>query len=232
MTETTKYVELNSLEAKLDAEIAHLHRQKTINLIIGAFLMVIIFGYFYFMSKKVKKLMEPQEIAAMASQRVVSYLPDVRATLEETARKEVPLLVDNLITKALKESIPEARARLKTLILSTADKAMDDAETVFFDQVNQHLKTHGNELRSLAADLTTNEGAKAYEDAIYKNLEEAVQDPSVQVDLLGYGVALEELDGTLLYLSQEQISLTPEEESARDLIAVFRELMNRARRPS
>jgi hypothetical protein len=232
MTETGKYVELNNLEAKLDGEIAHLKRQKTINLIIGAILVVIIFGYFYFMSRKVKKLMEPQEIAAMASQRMVSYLPNARATLEETARKEVPLLVDNLINKLLKESIPGARARVKTLILSTADKAMDDAETAFFNQVNQHLKTHGAALRSLAADLTTNEGAKAFEDAIYKSLEEVVQDPSVQVDLLGYGVALEELDGTLLYLSQEKISLTPEEESARELIAVLRELMNRARRPS
>jgi hypothetical protein len=232
MTETGKYVELNNLEAKLDGEIAHLKRQKTINLIIGAVLVVIIFGYFYFMSIKVKSLMEPQEIASMASQRVVSYLPNARATLEETARKEVPLLVDNLINKLLKESIPEARAQIKTLIISTADKTMDDAETVFFNQVNQHLKTHGAALRSLAADLTTNEGAKAFEDAIYKTLEEVVQDPSVQVDLLGYGIALEELDGTLLYLSQKKISLTPEEESARDLIAILRELMNRVRRPS
>lgn len=232
MTENSKYVELNELEAKLDADIAHLHRQNSINLIIGAVLIVIIFGYFYFMSRKVKELMDPQEIASMASQRVVSYLPDARATLEETARKEVPLLVDSLINKLMKENMPQARAGVKNLILSTADKAMDEAETVFFEQVSKQLKTHGAALRSLAADLTTNEGAKAFEDAIYKSLEDVAQDPSVQADLLGYGFALEQLDGTLLYLSQQNITLTPEEESARDLIAILRELMNRARRPS
>ncbi|MBN1867689.1 hypothetical protein JW916_10390 [Candidatus Sumerlaeota bacterium] len=229
MTETSKYLELDNLEARLDGEIVHLQRQKTINLIIGAVLMVIIFGYFYFMSGKVKELVEPQEIAAMASERVVSYLPDARATVEETARREVPILVDKMITKLLTESVPEAHARLKTLILSGADKAMDDAETVFFNQVNQHLRTHGATIRSLSADLTTDGDTKAFEEALYKTLEESAQDPSVEVDLLGYGVALENLDGTLMYLAQENISLTPEEESARDLIAVLRELMNRAR---
>jgi hypothetical protein len=232
MTDTTKHTELDILEAQLDKDTAHFQRQNTINLIIGAFLVVIIFGYFFFMSRKVTELMEPQILASMASQRVVSYLPNARATLEETAREEVPLLVDNLISKLLKESIPEANAQVKTLILSTADEVMDEAEAVFFDQVNQHLKTHAAALRNLAADLNTDEGVRAFEEAIYKTLQEAVQDSSVQVDLLGYGVALEELDGTLLYLSQEKMSLTPEEESARDLIAIFRELITRARQPS
>jgi hypothetical protein len=48
------------------------------------------------------------------------------------------------------------------------------------------------------------------------------------VDLIGYGIALQELDGMLLYLATEEASLTPEEQTVRELISIFRELMNRA----
>ncbi len=199
---------------------------------IGAVLIVIIFGYFYFMSLKVKELMQPEVTAAMASQQVVSYLPEIRASMEETARTEAPLLIDNLINKFLKETIPATHIKLKTLILSTADKSMEDAETSFFNQVSQQLKNHGATLRTLVADLSTPKGAKDFEDAILKTLEDVMQDPSVQADLMGYGLELEELDNTLFYLSQEKVSLTPVEESARELIAILREFMNRTRQTS
>lgn len=228
MTNTGISFELKKLEAQMDGEIAHLQSQRNSNLIIGLVLMVIIFGYFYFMSLKVRQLMEPEATAAMASQQVVSYLPELRISLEETARKETPLLIDTLINKLLKESIPAAHNNLKTLILSTADETMDNAETAFSNQVTQQLKLHGPTLRTLAADLSTPEGTKDFENAIFKTLEDIMQDPSAQSDLMGYSFQLEELDRTLLYLSQDNNSLTPAEESARELISIFRELMNRA----
>jgi hypothetical protein len=229
MKKTGISLELNNLEAQMDGEIAHLESQRKSNLLIGLVIMVIIFGYFYFMSLKVRQLMEPGVAAEMASQQVVSYLPELRISLEKTARQEAPLLIDTLINTLLNEGIPTAHNNLKTLILSTADEMMDNAETDFFNLVNQQLKLNGPTLRTFAADLNTPKGAKDLENAIFKTLEDVMQDPSVQSDLMGYGYQLEELDRTLLYLSQENTSMTPVEESARELIAILRELMNRAR---
>jgi hypothetical protein len=220
--------ELDALEARLDAETEHLRRQKTVNIVVGVILILIVFGYFLFMTGKVKDAMEPQGVAMMASERVIGYLPEARVTLEATARKEVPVLVDKLIDGLLKQRVPEARGKVKARILVLADKAMDDAESIFFDQINFYLKQHGEELRSLAADLSTDEGTHAFEDALYNTLEEAVNSPEIQVDLIGYGIALQELDGMLLYLATEEASLTPEEQTVRELISIFRELMNRA----
>lgn len=228
MTDNRTAVELDALEARLDAETEHLQRQKTVNIVVGLILVVIIFGYFLFMSGMVKNALEPQGVAMMVSQRVVSYLPEARATLETTARREVPVLVDKLIDALLKQRVPEARAKIKARVLALGDKAMDDAESIFFDQINLHLKQHGEKIRSLAADLSTDEGTHAFEDALYATLEEAVNSPDIQVDLIGYGIALQELDGMLLYLATEEASLTSEEQTVRELIAIFRELMNRA----
>lgn len=228
MTDTRMTAALDALEARLDAETEHLRRQKTVNIVVGSILIIIVFGYFMYMSSMVKNALEPQGVAMMVSERVVSYLPEARSTLETTARKEVPILVNKLIDTLLKQRVPEARAKVKAHVLTLADKAIDDAESIFFDQINYHLKQHGDKLRSLAADLSTEEGTLAFEDALYATLDDAINSPDIQVDLIGYGIALQELDGMLLYLATEEDSLTSEEQTVRELISIFRELMNRA----
>lgn len=232
MTTNRQNTELDKLEATMDAEIAHLRNQQTVSLVGAVVLIVIIFGYFFIMSGKVRELMNPDEVAYMASERIVEYLPNAQAPLQEAIRTEVPILADSLIDKLIHENIPQARLQLEAAILSGADKALDETETVFFEGVDVHLQAHGETLRSLSADLSTTEGSKAFEDALYKSLADVARDPSVKADLMGYGAALNHLERTLTYLSQETVQLTPEEETTRDLIAILRELIQRSRQSS
>ncbi|MBN1515542.1 hypothetical protein JXA32_03125 [Candidatus Sumerlaeota bacterium] len=229
MNDSSNNTDLKSLEAKLDAEIAQLKRHNNNNLFVGFVLMAVIFGYFAFMSGKMKEAIEPDEVAAIAIDRVVDTLPRTRAALEETASEEVPALVDGLFDKILRESLPEFRSWIQSQILSTADQLVNGADDFFYELVQGHMKTHGETLRNAAAQLADDEGAAMFEDALYELLEASVKDSDMEVDLLGYGAVLEHVNEMLAYLAEDSAEFTPEEETTRELIATIRELANRVK---
>jgi len=227
MVDNNKANELNKLAGRIEEEIAGISKHKKLTIIFGVLSIIIILGYFSIMAKLARDALEPTGLAEVVSEQITNYLPEFRRDLEEVAKREIPNYIDAIMFKLTNESIPGLRLHLEDKLIAKADEAIIEIEKLLFEQVDMLLITQGDKIRTLAADLSSDKGTEAFENSLYEMLDEALSTPEIQEELIIYKLAFEQLDGILLYFSQDEFPLSDEDKTVRELIAVLRELLNR-----
>lgn len=220
---------LDQLESKLDAQLASLNRSRNLNLILGIVLIVVIFGYFQFIGGIVKPFSDPKELSSILWAQFTSRIDTVRATAEKQAIEMTPMLVDRIADTLIHDKIPEGRKEVEKLVRREAEIKFNAAEKQVIESFDAAIKEHGPELRLLIAELKTDEGRIAFEDDLYKIMEEAVQDQGIMVQLDSLGYVLKDIDGMIAHYADPANEKTDDEKLLAELIAMMRELSDRTR---
>ncbi len=219
--------ELKLIGKKLDDELSNILKQRKKTIIIGIASIAIMLIYFSIISILVTDVLDPSSLAYAISEQVVKYIPDLRKDLEKTAKKETPAFVNVLMDQIVYESIPKIRVKFEKKILNKAEKSMIEIEELLFEQIEILLIKNRDRIEVLSANLSSDEGKDAFEKNLYEMLEDILETPEIKEELESYKIAIKQLDGILLYFSQDDFPLSEEDKTIRELIAILREFLNR-----
>lgn len=221
--------DLDRLEQRIDAQLAKSQKTATMSLVLGIILVVVMIGYFAFAGSYIRQFLVPKDLSLMVTDQVVTRIPEVRAELEATAKREVPALVDTMVTSLVTEHIPNARKTAEKTIVEETTRALDKYEDQLLTKFDETIEAHRENIKGMAAQLSTDEGRQMLENDLYQLFEDTITDENMQADLEGYAQALADIDMTLEVLSDSDGShLNDEQLALRRLLAIVREMGNRS----
>ena len=218
---------LNALAAKIDAQTEKARRTQVITVVVGIIFIVVLLVYFGFMSGLTKEALEPQGVATMLGDTATTQIKSLNKEAQTFIKSEAPVLINNVITRALDEQLPEGRKTLEESIKSESSKLLQKYEDEIYKGVDDALAKYGANIKEFASKLRTEEGTKEFEDAVYGVIDEAVSSDEIRMELDTYGEALKTIDGTLERLVSAE-DLTEDEIALRHLLQVVREITRRS----
>jgi flagellar basal body-associated protein FliL len=229
MADTEKMMkQIVRIEEKLDRQISRAKKSQTTTVVIGVVLVLVMIGYFSWAGSQVRTILEPQGVAQMGSEEVVKMIREYRPEVEKVARERAPEMVDELVTELITNQLPRGRAFLQEELQKEAVMQLDSMTEYIIDEFNTMMDTHEDNIKQMAKDLQTTEGMQAFEDEMYNQINEALNDDEIAMQLELYGQALEDVRKTLDELTAEDIEMTRAQKATYDLIAVTRELASRS----
>ncbi|MCC6546780.1 hypothetical protein IT570_06385 [Candidatus Sumerlaeota bacterium] len=219
--------ELNVLENKIQAQLDAAHRVRNMNIIVGIVLIVIVTGYFQYMKSQLAQFSEPKELAKVAAGLAQPNISKLSDHIDAQAREKLPELVDNAFTHVVNDRIPQIRQRLETEVKAKLDQVVAKSETAIIGGFEQTLRDHGKELPELVKNLQTPEGKEAFEEDVFKMLEDAIKEEQIAAQVDSYGAVLKDVDSMLKHYSDPASEKTQDEQLVCEMIAIMREMSKR-----
>ena len=219
--------ELNVLENKLQAQLESAHRIRNTNIIVGIVLIVIVTAYFQYMKKMLVPFSDPNELAKVASGMVLKDIDKLSDQIDAHARTQVPVIIDGVITHVVQERIPQGRQHLEAEVKAKLDEAVAQSEQAIIEGFEYTLRDQGKELADVVKSLQTAEGKEAFEEDMFKMLEDAIKDEHVVAQIDSYGATLKDVDNLLKHYSDPKSEKTEDEKLVCEMIAMMREISTR-----
>lgn len=224
----TLTAQLDKLERRIEDEVSKSKRSMTISVIVGIVLVVILIGYFSFMSSLVAEAAEPEGLAQMASVEINERIPEVSKQLEQTAKEQAPELVNAAINYVVDEQLPGARKAAEDTIKKEVEAALDKYEAEITTTVDETMDKHRENIKQLASQLTTAQGKADFEEELYRVITESLEQQDIKMQMEMYRMALMDINAMLGFMAEEEFAATQEQEALRNLIGILRELASRA----
>ncbi len=219
---------LNSIEQKIDAQIARAKRHQMVTIVIGVILVIVVLGYTSYISGLLRDVLTPESTAEIASQSIIDRLPEVLDEVEKNVESEAPKLVDDLITQLINEQIPSFREAGEERIKSESSEQIRNMTAFLIAQIDTVIDENEERVNQMAELLETTEGKEQFQQEMYNLMKESLNDSQIQVELDSYGIALAEIESNLVRLTADTKDLTKEEQALFELLAVVREMANRS----
>jgi hypothetical protein len=217
------------IEARLDQSIEKQAKAQRTNIVVGVILLAVVLGYFTVLNFMVRDAVTPDSIAEVAVGYAEEEIPKLTAEL----RRDVAGRADTLVNQAVDQGLnllPEVRKQAESFILSETRIHMAKAESEINALTDFAFDNHGEDVRGLIADLSSNEGQIALETELYDMLTALFMESNVKVDIEGYGLTLLHMNDKLLRL-RDANDLTEAEKIERDIIVALREFSDRSDAP-
>jgi hypothetical protein len=218
---------INALAAKIDAQANKARTTQVVTIVVGLVFVVVLLGYFAYMSSLTRQALEPEGVANVLSDAVTSRVKGVNKEAQSFIKSEAPKIMNDVITRAIDEQIPGWRANLEAAIKEQSSELLQKYEDEIYKGVDETLAKYGENLKTFAANLRTEEGTKEFEDAIYKVIDEAINMQEIRMDVEMYGEALQTIDGMLERLVTGE-DLSQDEQALLRLLGVIREITRRS----
>lgn len=221
---------IKSLEGRLDQQIAKAKSAQTTTIIIGIVLVLFMVIYFSWASTQLQNVLQPTDVASVASDQIVTSIQEYRPEVEKMAREEAPQMVNRLVDEVVLRQLPEGRQFIEEFIEEEGDRNIQAMTEFILDQFNMVMDNHEDEVREMVEALQTEEGKQQFEEEMYNRIQEAMSDDEIMINILAYGDALDEIERNLKLIAE-----TPPEEmddlqkATYDLLVVVRELGGRSK---
>jgi flagellar basal body-associated protein FliL len=222
--------QVQSVAAKLDAEVNRVKKGQTITISVGVVLIIFIMGYFGFMSGYVKDALDPKGLALMAGTQITERIKEYRPQVEKAAKENAPILVDKMVSELFDVQVPKGREALEKAIMEEGDQNLEAMQEYLLDQFDIVMEAHQDNVQELVNLLKTSEGRDEFRKAVYDQINEAMADQEIEISLASYGDALADVENKLSTLSEkDEADFTSTEKATYDLLVIVRELANRSK---
>jgi hypothetical protein len=212
-------------EQRLDEAVASVNKTKTTTVVLYVLLAAIIGGYLTWAGIMVREMVNPANLSPIITTKINDSIPQARREIASRIKKEAPLLVDQATARLL-EQLPEGRKAIRETVEKLAEEQIHKIERDLDALVSDALQRHGDELNAVAKDLQTDEGREAFENSLYAALTEPLNDPTINPNIKGYGLLLQQLADRLERLATAT-DLTEQERTERDFLIAIREVSQR-----
>jgi hypothetical protein len=219
--------ELDNLEKKIAEQLEAANKVKQINLILGIVLIIIIFGYFQFIYVKITPFAEPKPLAETVMGFASERVEHISEFADQQAKETVPKLLDDVIDGLIQDRIPNGRKELEKALKKELDIALGKTENGVMEAFDKAMEEHGNELHMLVKELQTNQGREAFEDDLFKIMDEAISEPDIKVQIDTYGIVLGDIDGLLKYYADPTTEKTDDQKLVAQMLSMVREISDR-----
>ncbi|MBI1290787.1 hypothetical protein GC173_06030 [bacterium] len=226
MADTTSQ-KIAALAAKIDAQTDKARRSQVVTIVVGIVFIVLLLGYFGFMSGLTRDALEPEGVASVIGSKIKEQVEGVNESAQAYIKGEAPKILDDVITKALDEQLPAGRKALQESIKTESAKLLQKYEDEIYKGVDDTIAKYGTNIKEFAAKLKTEEGTKEFEDALYKVIEESISEEEIREDVDTYGQGLSDIADIMDRLVAGE-DLSADEAALLHLLQVVRELTRRA----
>lgn len=218
---------LNGIENRLDENIRKANSGRFWTMTVGLILVAILVGYFSWISMMVREMLKPQDLVGVISVQVMEHAKASRPELEKMAVENTPILLNDMIDYVVKEGIPTARKEAVVSVKEGAKPYLDDVTSKLLNATRDLLAENEAEFRTLAGDLKTNEGRDAFEQRLYKDITDSLDEPEIAEQLTMYGEGLKHVADTLERLAKGEGQLSEMDQATFDLISIVLAMANR-----
>lgn len=218
---------LNGVENRLDENIRKANSGRFWTLTIGLILVAVMVLYFSWISMMVREMLKPEDLVGVISVQVIDHAKASRPDLEKMAVENTPVVLNDMIDYVVKEGLPAARKEAVVSVKEGAKPYLDDVTEKMLNASRDLLANNEEVFRSLAADLMTPEGRDAFEERLYKDITDSLEDPKIGEQLAMYGQGLDEVANTLERLAKGEGPTSELDRATFDLMAVVLAMANR-----
>jgi flagellar basal body-associated protein FliL len=219
---------LNQLERKIEEQINKARRSQVITIVVGVVFVVVLLGYFGYMSKLTRESLEPEGVSSVIVDNLKRRVQGLSGEAEKLVRAEAPKILNDMITNAVDRQMPQMRTELETAIKTQTAALLQKYEDEVYKGLEDTLAKYGENIREFATQLTTAEGTAAFEESLFSVIDEALRtDEELILEVQTYGEAIATVDAILNHLVSGN-ELTEEEAALLRLIQVIREITKRA----
>lgn len=218
---------LTALEESLDKDIKRSNSMQMTTMIVGVILILIIGGYFAWAGYWTREMMQPKELAGMASTSIVTFIRDYRPTAEREAQANAGPLVNRLVDEVLENQLPSGRRFLESYAQEETARALDRMTEYLMVELEASLVANQQLITDMSENLETSEGREEFRQGIVEVIEESISDPEIERQIDEYAFALKDLEGTLTRITTGGENLSASEKATYDLVAVVLELADR-----
>lgn len=215
-----------TLETQLRGQIARVNSAKRTTLIVGVIVIVIIFGYMFWLSSMLRPYANSTELAGIVSTAANDYaqeqVPQIAAQLKEAAPAAVKSLCDRAV-----ESVPQIReyAEEQTVALMESFTASLDEKVDAI--VTEMIKQHKGELEPLIEAAAAKGNEEELEKAFKDSLEELIG-PEMDRVFAEFNQDMDVAQRMLAYYAQPDDKLTSAELANKYLITAVLGFINEA----
>jgi len=220
--------QIDAIDSKLAKMLDSTRSSKTLMLVGGIILVIILIAYFQWAAAYAREFSQPKVLSQIVTSQAVDQFSTMRATMETEIKTEVPKAFDAILDDTIKKHIPEGRVALVKYLKKEMQVALDHTEDMIIGRFDSSFKEQSTEIGRLVRELKTTQGRDSLEDDLYKQMVEALESQDVGVEVETYAVAVEDIQNTLAKLSDPVAQLSEEEIQVRDLISIIREMMKRS----
>lgn len=220
---------IRQLDERIQSHLDKANRARNVSIILGIVIIVIMIGYFSWASTQVRKVSQPQDIAQVAGGFIVDKFDASKPELEKSVTEMAPKMVNTVIDDLVKSRLPEGRKAIQDTVIKEADKQIAAVQETILDELDKIMENHGENIRALAQNLDTNEGREAFQEEVYKQLNEIIADEEIKTQVDTYGIALQDIDGMLARVMDPSKHESRMDEVTHELLVVIREMANRAK---
>ena len=220
--------QIDTIDSKIAKMVDSTRSSKTLMLVGGVILVVILTAYFQWASSYAREFSQPKVLSQIVTSQAVEQFSTMRASMETEIKTEVPKAFDAILDDTIKKHIPEGRVALVKYLKKEMQMELNRSETMIIDRFDASFKEHSGEIGRLVRELKTTHGRESLEDDLYKQMVEALESQDIAVEVDTYATALEDIQKTVTHLSDPAAELSDEDVQVRHLVSIIREMMKRS----
>lgn len=214
---------------KLDDQMRRAKKSQTTSIVIGVILVLFLIGYFSWASSQVRSILQPDSVAQMASETMVKRIREYRPQIEDAARENAPELVDKLVDQMIMRQLPQGRKALQDALLEESDRRLAAMADYIIEEFDRIMDQHEDNVKDMVELLKTDAGMLAFQDQLYDDINTAMDDQEIAMQMDMYGEALKDFHATMKAMNE----INPEDmdelqRATYDLILVTREMASRS----
>jgi len=216
---------VNNIERKLDGQLSKVNREKMTTLVIYTILVIIIFGYTFWLRGQTNELTGDSVVEVVIG-TAQEKIPEARSALKEQFVDNADQLLNDQADK-LVELIPAKRQELETYAKSQVAKSLLIAQENFGELFQNTLQAGRAELEPMLEQIENAQSQEDFEEAFYKALKVQLNEPSLVANIAAYGDALSVIADRMEFLRTEP-ELTESELMEKEIMMCLRSVALRA----
>lgn len=214
------------LERRLDEQMAKHAKSQKITIGIGVVLVIILIGYFSWLTAMVKDLMQPESVGDMVIAEIDTRIPQIREELTQELETRSDALLEEGV-KELQAFIPKARVQLRDYAIKEFDALMVQTRAQLNAFAEYTIELHEDRVREMMQQLDSDAKIPELEETMYEVFMDPIRGSQAEADIRAYGIALLEISEKVDKLAKNE-ELTETERIEREILVALKELSNRS----
>jgi len=214
------------IEKKIDAQIEKYNAAKRTTIIVYVVLMLVMVGYFSWLTGLVRDFSTPDSLADIAADGLERQLPVMRKQLVAAADQQASEYLNAAIDEGIRR-IPEVRHEVEETVLREVRAKLVETNATLNEFVDYAYANHAEQIRPLIKELDAATTSEEIENILFELLKQPFDHQELRIELETYGLALAAL-AERLHALRTATDLDEIHRMEKEIIAVLKEISERS----
>ncbi|MBN1522649.1 MAG: hypothetical protein JW928_08970 [Candidatus Aureabacteria bacterium] len=150
---------IQAINGTLDREVRKVKRSSFLNILFLIVILVLISGYYLYLSASLQTILKEEEIALVVRQLALDSLPSLKSDMEKKLKESAPFVVSTVLDEAEKV-IPKMRAEANDSIREAVPEIIDQIDYVLEAEIRKKASPYRRSIAEMLERLSDEKTAE------------------------------------------------------------------------